>query len=233
MARTSAAVLAGVAAAWAAPSIANLVLRSGHRWARRTIADESAIALTFDDGPQPSATPEMLNLLDRLDVRATFFVVGDHARQYPQIVREMVARGHSVQCHGRQHTNHLLRNPLQIEDDMRSAADIIEGIAGSRPHLFRPPQGVVTWPTITAAQRHFSDLVLWSKWGRDWRRAATVDTIVDEVSTGLRGGDILLLHDADWYGSGSFHRTLAATERVVLCAQSQGLSLTTLEGEFT
>jgi peptidoglycan/xylan/chitin deacetylase (PgdA/CDA1 family) len=225
----AATAAAAVSLLWTAPALANLALRRGHRGARRQLRDTTAVALTFDDGPQPHETAAMLRLLEHADVRATFFVVAEHALEYPDLVREMTMLGHSVQCHGFRHVNHLLRNPLGIVDDMRRARDAIEAITDRRTPLYRPPQGVVTWPTLAAAERLFDATVLWAHWGRDWRAAATPRSIADEVSSEVRGGDVLLLHDADWYGAGRAAYTRLATQTVIDRVRDRGLSLVTLD----
>jgi peptidoglycan/xylan/chitin deacetylase (PgdA/CDA1 family) len=223
------AVALAATAAWTGPAATNLALRRGHRWSYRRLEDRSTVALTFDDGPQPGATEAVLDVLAELDVRATFFVVGEHAREHPHIVRDILEGGHVVQCHGQRHANHLLRNPLGIDADMQRSRDVIESLTGTRPVLFRPPQGVVTWPTLAASARWFDATVLWSRWGRDWRHQATPQSIADEVSLGVRGGDILLLHDADWYGTGSVQHTATAVRTVVQRVRALDLELVTLE----
>jgi peptidoglycan/xylan/chitin deacetylase (PgdA/CDA1 family) len=165
----------------------------------------------------------MLELLARLDVRATFFVLGEHAARDPAIVREMVAAGHDVQSHGYHHHDHLLRSPRQIHEDMAGATHVIGSITGTAPTCARPPHGVVTWATMRSARALDQQLVLWSRWGCDWRRRATVASIVRHSTRDLRGREILLLHDADWYGAGSARVTRDAVVRIVEQLRLRGL----------
>jgi len=189
---------------------------------QRLRSPESA-ALTFDDGPQPGATEHFLALLDQLEVRATFFLVGEQVRRHPALVREVQAAGHEIANHGFVHRNHLLRNPLDLLTDLRRGADSIGEATGHRPSLFRAPQGAVTAATRLAAYRERSAVVHWSTWGRDWRAQATPHSIAQEVLSGIRGGDIILLHDADLYSGRTWHGTFDAVPTIVRELRARGL----------
>ena len=214
------------AAAIAMPALAAHLPVAGLLGLRTRLDDDrpGEVALTFDDGPQPRETARMLALLDRLDVRSTFFVLGEHVARDPGVVREMVAAGHDVQSHGYRHRDHLLRTPRQVRDDMASAAHVIGCVTGQAPTCMRPPHGVVTWATMRSARALDQELVLWSRWATDWRRSATTASVTARSTRELRGGEILLLHDADWYGLGSARVTREAVRRIVDRLRNQGLT---------
>lgn len=222
--------LSGAAVAWSFPAIANLVTPRGNRFVKRQINQQGCVALTFDDGPQPNETLRMLDLLTKLEVKATFFVVGEHAKKYPEIIQEMIARGHSVQSHGYIHRDHLLRNPMSIYSDMLRGREVVKDITGVCPTLYRPPHGVVSWPTLRAANKLFDAIVLWRKWGEDWSSRASSESITKLILQGCSEGDILLLHDADWYGKGAAANTRTATIEVVKNLKTQGFSFVPLTG---
>ena len=155
------------------------------------------VALTFDDGPSPDHTPRVLDLLDAAGVKATFFVIGKKAAEHPEILRDVVARGHAVGIHGHTHDRLLtLRSPDRVADDLALAMDTVEAIAGVRPALFRPPVGL-TSPRMARALG-WLDLVVvgWSVRGVDGWRGARAERVAARVVRGLEDGAIVLLHDA-------------------------------------
>jgi peptidoglycan/xylan/chitin deacetylase (PgdA/CDA1 family) len=156
------------------------------------------IALTFDDGPSPEATPAVLDRLDELGWPATFFVLGSLAEREPDLVAETVRRGHQVETHGYRHDHHLLRPPGWIVRDLRAALGAMQG-CGLHPTFYRPTFGQATGTTFAAARLLGLETVLWSAWGREW---ATDDhrRVAARVATRLDGGAIVLLHDNDAYG---------------------------------
>ena len=111
-----------------------------------------------------------------------------------------------------------------LGDDTRRALDAVAAAAGSVPRLYRPPHGVFSFSGLRLIRGLGLEPLLWSKWGRDWRRCATASTIADDVTAGLRAGDILLLHDADHYGAlGSWRATAAALPLIVRRIGAAGL----------
>src|SRR2546430_16168793 len=100
------------------------------------------LAITFDDGPNPAITPKLLDLLDRYQAKATFFVIGRFVRECPDLVKETAARGHSVGNHTESHPNLFWRSPTQVRIELRLCQDAIRNALGSRPKWFRPPYGM-------------------------------------------------------------------------------------------
>jgi peptidoglycan/xylan/chitin deacetylase (PgdA/CDA1 family) len=223
----SGAVAGAAAVAWTAP--AGVCYTRGARLlgVRRRLVHpapvrgaEGRIALTFDDGPQDGVTDRYLDLLGERGLRATFFVVGREAEGCPELVERMANEGHEVANHGYRHVDHLVR--ADVVRDVGRGADVIESITGVRPRLYRPPQGVVTPLTLAAVRRHHQTPVLWTQWARDWRRAATADSIHDEAVR-VRAGGVLLLHDADHYSGRTWHATWEALPRILDTLEERGL----------
>jgi peptidoglycan/xylan/chitin deacetylase (PgdA/CDA1 family) len=182
------------------------------------------VALTFDDGPDRCSTPAFLDSLDSLGWRATFFMLGEMAARCPELVTEVAHRGHEVAVHGTHHRNQLWRGPLTLSRDMQLARDLFAGLTGTVPRWVRPPYGALSASTLIAAHRSGLQPVLWTTWGRDWRSAATAETIVADVSATLVPGATLLLHDSDCTSAaGSWKATLAALPVLAEIWQGQGL----------
>lgn len=159
--------------------------------------DARGVALTFDDGPHPTHTLEVLELLDRASVKATFFVIGRKALAHPEIVRVIRARGHSVGVHSFAHDRLFsLRSLAFVRGDLRRAVETIESITGERPVLFRPPVGHTSSRIAKAAQELELEFVGWSVRGVDGLRGARAERVAARVVPKLRDGAIVLLHDA-------------------------------------
>ena len=155
------------------------------------------IALTFDDGPHPVSTREVLAVLERFGAKATFFVLGEKVRAAPDVLREIVAAGHAVGIHGDWHDRMFsFRHPARIVADIERARDAVATVTGQRPTLLRPPLGHISPRTALAARRLGLTLVGWSVRGRDGLAGATSAAVERRVASGLRPGAIVLLHDA-------------------------------------
>lgn len=159
--------------------------------------DARGVALTFDDGPSPASTPKILDLLDAAKVKATFFVIGKKAEAHPDLVKEIVARGHAVAMHSYAHHRLFsLKGARHVRDDLVKALDVLEKITGERPVLFRPPIGH-TNPTIARVVKELGlEVVGWSVRALDGVAAADPKRVAARVKRGLRDGAIVLMHDA-------------------------------------
>jgi peptidoglycan/xylan/chitin deacetylase (PgdA/CDA1 family) len=181
------------------------------------------IALTYDDGPDPASTPHFLRLLAGFQVRATFFVIGKHVAD-GGLLREMFDQGHEIGIHGWDHSPTILRSRPRLDDEIARTRGLIESLTGSPVRWYRPPYGWLTRRTTASATAAGLRLVLWSAWGRDWRRAATADSIEATVLKQLRPGGTVLLHDSDRMSArGSWTDTLTATSRLLERWRSEGL----------
>jgi peptidoglycan-N-acetylglucosamine deacetylase len=150
--------------------------------------------LTFDDGPHPTTTPELLDLLARLKVKATFFLIGDQAKAHPEIVRRLVSEGHAIGNHSMSHPNMRKLNPSAQLAQVDWADAVLAEFDGRPRHMYRPPRGHATVATILRAFARAQPLVLWSFDSLDHRLG--VDALVERLNMHLpQGGDILLFHD--------------------------------------
>jgi len=155
------------------------------------------VALTFDDGPDAASTPAFLAALDGLGWSATFFMLGSMVRKDAGIAREVAAAGHEIGVHGDVHGNMLRRTPRRASADIAEAFDTIADATGTQPVWFRPPFGILSSGSLGAARRLGMRTVLWTTWGRDWRREATPQTVVADVLRRYVDGGTVLLHDSD------------------------------------
>lgn len=195
------------------------------RWRGPTVP---AVALTFDDGPDPVHTPRVLDRLDELGMRATFFVLGSRVLEAPEVVAETLRRGHQVETHGHEHAHHFARSPRWVVDDLdRSLGALAD--CGVTARWFRPPFGQAAGATIVAARRRRLELVLWSSWGREWA-APDAESVAERVDAGLEPGAIVLLHDSDDLSpAGTVDRVLGALGHIAEGLVRRGLETRTLE----
>src|SRR5215510_9343956 len=126
------------------------------------------VALTFDDGPDPVATPSFLSALDHLGWGATFFMLGHNIRRSPEVVEQVVSAGHEVALHGDVHRAHIWRTPSAVADDIRRSHDLLSEVSGRQIRWFRPPHGYLSTASLHAASSLGMKTVLWTTWGRDW-----------------------------------------------------------------
>lgn len=189
---------AAVAAPHLLPSV--LTIPSLHQRVAPRLSGIAAgphVALTFDDGPDPSSTPRFLDELDRLGLRATFFVLGSQLAAYPDVAHDVLAAGHEIGVHGWLHRPHLLRAPWAVHADLARTYRGVRDLLGVTPRFCRPPNGVVTGAGLWAAHALGLRIVLWTADGRDWAEEATADTVATRITSRLRPGGVILLHDSD------------------------------------
>jgi peptidoglycan/xylan/chitin deacetylase (PgdA/CDA1 family) len=217
-------------AAWCAPAAAPVVPRVARLIGVPTRLESAhGIAITFDDGPHREGTPAVLEQLAREGVQATFFLVGEQVERLPALAAEIAAGGHTVGIHGYRHTLLLRRSPASLRDDFARAEDLIGSAVGGSPSLYRPPYGVFSLPALRIVRQLGWSPWLWSRWGRDWDRAATPESIAARATRDLSGGDVVLLHDADHYSAqGSWRKTAAAVPSVLAAAAQAGEPLVSL-----
>ena len=169
----------------------------GPNWTRLPAAASNEIALTIDDGPDPSVTLPVLDLLDRYAVQATFFCIGDKAARYPDLCREIVRRGHAVENHSQQHRHYFsLMGRSGIRRELQAAQDTLNKVTGQRPLFFRAPAGLrnpFLDPVLSSLGLR---LASWSVRGFD-TRVGDAARVSNSLLRGLRAGGILLLHDGN------------------------------------
>jgi peptidoglycan/xylan/chitin deacetylase (PgdA/CDA1 family) len=213
----------------AAPAAAVASRRLARRLGATTSVGADSVALTFDDGPHPEGTRRVVEVLAELDAPATFFLSGEQVVRFPQVASEIAARGHALGAHGYRHVLLSVRGPRGTAADLSRAVRVIEQATGVRPRHYRPPYGVLTPAAVVAARRSDLQTVLWTRWVRDWARHATPASVVRRATHGLHGGEVILLHDADHYGTrGAWRATAAALPAIVEAARTRGLRLVAL-----
>lgn len=187
------------------------------------------VVLTFDDGPDPEGTPAVLEALAAARASATFFVLGRHVAEQPELTREIEAQGHEIALHGMEHRRHDLLSVEQAEAELAAGIAAIEAVTGRRPAWYRPPFGASS-PTLAATcERLGLRLAYWSAWGQDWEDS-TPNRIAALVERDLSPGAIVLLHDSARYGQRSSAAATAGSIRPIAAAsRDRGLALLSLD----
>jgi peptidoglycan/xylan/chitin deacetylase (PgdA/CDA1 family) len=185
-------------------------------------------ALTFDDGPDPVTTPRVLDALDAAGAKATFFVIVRKAEAHPALVKEILARGHSIGLHSYGHDRlFALRSERRVREDLERGMAVLEEITGEAAVLFRPPIGH-TNPIIARVAEDLGLVTVgWSVSARDGTARANVDRVVARVSAELKDGAIVLMHDASERGT---HAPVApdAIARIVAAAREARMDVVPL-----
>ena len=215
-------------------SVFTLLPRSGALGPNVTRLPDAAvarceIALTFDDGPDPEVTPKVLDILEARGVRGTFFCIAEKAERHPQLCREIVRRGHSVENHSRGHLpTFAMLGMGGIRKELAAAQAALIEHSGKAPRFFRPPAGFRNPMLDPVLHAMGLRLVSWTRRGFDTRRT-DVDFVVSRLVGGLAAGDILLLHDGHCARSATGTPVvLAVLPRILDAAQSLGLRPVTL-----
>jgi peptidoglycan/xylan/chitin deacetylase (PgdA/CDA1 family) len=186
------------------------------------------LALTFDDGPNDPWTPRLLEVLDRHQICATFFLIGRFVAQRPEIARQIAAAGHVIGNHTHDHPNLIFVRPKEVESQIRRCADVLQQTVGAHSSLFRPPYGGRTPQALRAVRRCGLIPVLWSVSGWDWD-AKSAGEIENKVMGSVEGGDVILLHDGGHRYLGvdrSF--TVSAVNQLIGRCRDQGFTFVTV-----
>lgn len=186
--------------------------------------------LTFDDGPDSSAegTPAILDALDSAAAKATFFLVGEQISAAPDLVSEILHRGHEVGVHGQRHFRHDRVPAEESVADIEAGFEALEAATGSTPRFYRPPYGKLSAPAAEACRRLGLEVAYWSTWGLDWEPLPG-ERIARRVNRDLDDGAIVLLHDSARYAvRASAAETARAIEKIADRAAALDLDLVTL-----
>jgi peptidoglycan/xylan/chitin deacetylase (PgdA/CDA1 family) len=197
----------------------------------RIAGDRKVVALTFDDGPNPEATPLILDTLADKGVLATFFVLGSHAERWPHLVRRMSQEGHQLGNHGYFHRKLQFKSPFYVSRDIRLGIRAIKRAGAPAPRYFRAPHGFRSPWTTPIALSYGERTVGWSLGVWDSDRPG-VDEIVKRTLEGVSPGSIVLLHDGDGYNpDGDRLQTAAALPHIIDRLKEQGYGFATLPTE--
>ena len=195
----------------------------------RATGDSSALALTFDDGPNPAATPALLDLLGAHDARATFFLIGRHVRAFPALAREIAARGHAIGNHTETHPSLIFLSRAKLRGELERCRDAITQAASCEVRWMRPPFGF-RGPQLNSVVRAlgYAGVAMWSKWAWDWK-SQPVEPVIHRLRH-VAGGDIVLLHDGDHRVlEGDRRHTIAALEHWLPRWKDAGIRFVTLD----
>ncbi|MFC6553319.1 polysaccharide deacetylase family protein [Cohnella cellulosilytica] len=181
------------------------------------------ISLTFDDGPDPEYTPKLLDLLKRHGAKGTFFVVGENAEKYPEIVARIHQEGHILGIHNYVHHMNWFMRPSTVKRQIRQTSDVIERITGTKPMYYRPPWGIVNM--FDYAKLGHLQIVLWTSLFGDWKKRIGADKLYRRMKRKLKPGQVFLLHDCgSTFGADrdAPENTIAAVERILNDGSKKG-----------
>jgi peptidoglycan-N-acetylglucosamine deacetylase len=228
-----AALLAGVSAATAAAVTAGYQSMSptgqwyGHTF-RGLARGTKRLALTYDDGPNDPHTLHLLEILAKHQVQATFFLVGRYVRQRPDIVRQVVAAGHVVGNHTFTHPFLALKSAGEVRKELTDCRAAIEDAIGEHSNLFRPPFGNRRPAVLRIARELKLEPIMWNVTGYDWN-APPAAAIEKKVTSQIRGGNVILLHDGGHKEMGADRsETVQATDHLIARYKSEGYEFVTI-----
>lgn len=220
-----AAVLALPAVYFVMPYFARNAIRSKFL---EKIEKSDCVCLTFDDGPNPQSTPKILSLLNELDVRATFFLVGKNIEEYPELLQEIINQGHEVGDHGYKHVHAWACFPF------RAALDLFRGFSTVKKHInfnqgvwLRPPYGKLNLITLCYSLVYRRKLAFWNVDPRDYLPQSP-ETLSENVLKKINGGAVVLLHERWSDSNQSLESNLKAIEIIVKSVKNQGRHVVTL-----
>ncbi|MCP3738436.1 polysaccharide deacetylase family protein [Rossellomorea sp. BNER] len=158
------------------------------------ISDEKSIALTFDDGPDPDYTHQLLDLLKRFNVKASFFVVGEKVKHNPEIVRRMHAEGHTIGIHHFHHISSWIMSPFRLREQLRLTEEIITECTKEKVYFYRPPWGHFNLFSLLVGRKY--SIIMWNKIFKDWKTDICKNNLLEKLHANNEGGSIFLLHDS-------------------------------------
>jgi chitin deacetylase len=180
------------------------------------------IALTFDDGPWANSTSQVLNILKKNKIKATFFVVGRQVQTYPQLTKQIIADGHAIANHSWSHQYHQFNQSGAVRE-IDGTTELIYKTTGVKTALFRPPGGVMNNGLVSYAHQKKYGVIMWSADSLDWRYRNTTG-VVDRVLREAKPGGIVLMHD----GGGNRHATVQALPIVISQLKKRGYYFVTV-----
>ncbi|SHM67758.1 polysaccharide deacetylase family sporulation protein PdaB [Caldanaerovirga acetigignens] len=189
------------------------------------------VAITFDDGPDPLYTPQILDILKEKDVRATFFLIGKNAQQYPEIAKRITKEGHTIGNHTYSHKSLIPLSAAATRKEIKRGEEAIFKATGIRPTLFRPPRGVYSTYALKFLRQERYTVVLWDVSAMDWAELPP-QSIVSNVLRHVRPGSIILFHDSGdivSFKGGDRTNTVKALPLVIDELKAQGYDFVTVD----
>ncbi|MBE9120811.1 polysaccharide deacetylase family protein [Tychonema sp. LEGE 07199] len=180
-----------------------------------------AIALTFDDGPWPTTTTQILDILKKNNIKATFFWVGRYLHTYPELGKQVVAAGHAIGNHTWNH-QYIKYNENSAAREIDRTSSLIAELTGVKTSLFRPPGGILNNGLAAYAQKKNYTIVMWSADSLDWRSAT--QSLMDNVFRQASSGGIVLMHD----GGGNRSKTVQALPNIIARLRKEGYKFVTV-----
>lgn len=202
---------------WSSLTTPSLVRADGTYYKANT--QEKIVALTFDDGPDPIDTPEVLNTLKEKNVRATFFVLGQAAEANPLLLKRLVLEGHEIGNHGFTHDY----QQRHIIEEIKGTDQAVFAATGTHTYYYRPPGGFLSKVQLATIKKNGNIVALWSVDSKDWRNPGTKQ-IVDNVMKNVFPGAIILMHDGGYKRT----QTVQALGPIIDALREQGYRLATL-----
>ncbi|MEH1833723.1 MAG: polysaccharide deacetylase family protein [Nostoc sp.] len=188
----------------------------------KLIPEQKVIALTFDDGPWPESTAQVLDILKQNHIKGTFFLIGQNVKNYPGLVKREIAEGHVIGNHTWHHWYQFL-NPQAAAYEIVHTADLIYQVTGIKTNLFRPPGGIMHNGVADYARSSKYAIILWSSDSVDYSRPA-VPKLINNVFRKAKPGGIVLMHD----GGGNRSKTVQALPEIIANFRKQGYSFVTI-----
>jgi peptidoglycan-N-acetylglucosamine deacetylase len=173
--------------------ISTIVIRSLNFKIIRRVPFDRTIALTFDDGPHPSYTSALLDMLKKHGINATFFVVGEHAEQNPGLIKRMKEEGHSLGLHHYRHISSWFLTPWGLKKQLERSNEVIRGITGKETYLYRPPWGHLNLYSLLFAKRY--RIIIWSHIFKDWKVKECRNHLLRRLNHADSEGSVYVLHD--------------------------------------
>ncbi|MEG4317892.1 MULTISPECIES: polysaccharide deacetylase family protein [unclassified Microcoleus] len=180
-----------------------------------------AIALTFDDGPWPTTTTQILDILKKNNIKATFFWVGRYLQTYPELGKQVAASGHAIGNHTWNH-QYIKYNEEGAAREIDRTSSLIEELTGVKTSMFRPPGGILNNGLAAYAQKKNYAVIMWSADSLDWRTAT--QSLMDNVMRQANSGGIVLMHD----GGGNRSRTVEALPEIIARLRKEGYIFVTV-----
>ncbi|MEI1373551.1 polysaccharide deacetylase family protein [Nostoc sp. UHCC 0926] len=184
--------------------------------------EQKVIALTFDDGPWPESTAQVLDILKKNQIKGTFFLIGQNVKNYPGLVKREIAEGHVIGNHTWHHWYQFL-NPQAAAYEIDHTADLIYQVTGIKTNLFRPPGGIMHNGVAAYARNSKYAIIRWSSDSVDYSRPA-VPKLINNVFRKAKPGGIVLMHD----GGGNRSKTVQALPEIIANFRKQGYSFVTI-----